>query len=108
MTSFTNREATLVAKVREAAPSLYGEVVYFIVRELLRREAKGGSVRDIEGFLAFRPWDGPEFRRAYMETVRKKWIPYLPQSIESIWSIRDQGLPTEAYWESTYGKPEGK
>ena len=104
--SFTNREAKLVAKVREAAPNLYGEVVYFIVLEILRRKSKGASVHDIEGFLAFRPWENPELRRDYTETVRRKWIPYLPQPIESIWAIKDQGLHTEDYWESTEGKEE--
>jgi hypothetical protein len=74
-TSFTNREAALVSKVHQAAPTLPDTLVYITVCDLLRRENQGRSIEDIDCWLAFRPWESLARFEQYAEAVGKGWIP---------------------------------
>jgi hypothetical protein len=67
ITSLSLREADMILKVKAVAPDLRFIPLWGLAREYLRREDTGQDTRDLDAWLAFKPWTlGP---RRYQEII---------------------------------------
>jgi hypothetical protein len=83
ITSISLREADMVLKIRWLAPDLGFVPVWELAREYLRREDAEQDTRDLDAWLAFKPWTwGPARYHEYIDSgesellkgvMRERW-----------------------------------
>lgn len=88
LTYLTNTEAQWLTRLGRVAADLGEWMLYRLARMYIRRKDAGEATDDLDAYLAFAPWRGPESERRYSEIWGAGKIPPAPFSIKGMSLLR--------------------
>lgn len=70
---FTNAEAEQVVRLRTMRPDLPAYEAFILARDYLARRANQQPTDDLDSYLVFAPWQGPDAAEAYADAIAQGW-----------------------------------
>jgi hypothetical protein len=79
VSGLTRAEADVIARLQLVASGLPAEDLHILARLYVSRRVRGLGSEDLDLYVAFAPWNGPDDRRTYLQKIEDGLVPRPPR-----------------------------